>query len=195
MGHAAAVGAVDGVSLPDSKTRLAGVVTDATKAARDEAFGPTTETDIRNIVQDFGVTARGELESLITLRVQERLQQTVRLTLDEALGPTTLAEADALRERLLGQPLQNDLSAAIDGAAPHLSAVVQASLGPLGKEVVTLKTDADSEAAKWKPIAIGFGIGSVGLLVCGVFLILALRSHRKVIESHQKVIELLAQQK
>jgi hypothetical protein len=196
MGHDAATGAVNAVTSDDSKKKLSDLTTEATKAARDEALGQTTDDDIQKLIKNAGITTRAELEALITATFQARLRQTIRLAVDEMLGTKTLADADALREELLGKPFQDDLNAALDAAGPHLATAaqkaVQASLVPINTETNTLKTTADAEAAKWKPIAIGFGIGGACLLACLVVLLIVLRSHRKIIESHQKVIESLA---
>jgi hypothetical protein len=201
-GHNATQGAVNAVTDPDSKKKLASLLTDATKAARDEALGTTTDADlqkllksagvttraeVQQLLKDAGVTTRAELEALITTALQEKLRQTARVTVDEVFGPPTLREVDALREHLVGQPFKDDLNGALDAAGPHLAQVVkqavEAGLVPITTEVNTLKVQADAEATRWKPIAIGFGVGSGCLVVCIVVLGLALRSHRKVIES------------
>lgn len=215
-GHDAAQGAVNAVTSDDSKKklmaletnaiatatddenkkRLTALVTALTKAAREDALGPETSAAIQKLVKETGITTRAELDQIITAKLQDKLRETVRKILDEALGPATVKETGVLREELLGKPAQDDVNALIDAAAPHLAAAtqqaVQAALVPVKSETDSLRTAADSEAAKWKPIAIGFGVGGGCLLLCVVVLTIALRSHRKVIESHQKVIETLA---
>ena len=186
MGQNAATGAVNGVTSDDSKKKLDTLVTDATKAARDEALGPDTDAKLQKLVTDTGATTKTQLEAL-TLVLQQRLRQTVRLSLDELGSPKTLQDADKLREELVGGPLQQDLNNLIDAAAPHLAAAVQqsvqSSLTPIKTAESTLKTDADAEAAKWKPIAIAFAIGCALLVVVLVFAYLLLRHHRQVIDT------------
>lgn len=198
VGQNAATGAVDGITTDDSKKKLTGLVTDATKAARDEALSPETDQKVQKLITDSGATARAQLETLTT-SLQTRLRQTVRLSLDELGSPKTLKDADALREELVGPPLQKDVNDLIDAAAPHLASAVQqavqSSLAPLKTEEATLKADADQEASKWKPIAIGFGVGTGILLVCLVFAAFLLRHHRRLIDSHQRLIETLIRQR
>lgn len=187
MGHNAANGALDAVTSDDAKKKLAGLTTEATKAARDEALGPDTDAKLQKLITDAGVTTRAQLEQLITDALQERIRKTVRIAVDEVGSPKTLSDADTLRERLVGAPLQKDLNDLIDAAAPHLAAAVQqsvqSSLQPIKAEESSIKTAADAEAAKWKPIAIGFAVGSGFLVVCLVFAYLLLRHHRQVIET------------
>ncbi len=199
IGHDMAVGAVNQITTDDSKKALAGIATEATKAARDEALGPTTDADIQKLIKDTGATTRSELEMIIVDVLKARLKEALRAAIDEALGKKTLSEADTLREELVGKPAQDDVNALIDAASPHLAAAaqqaVQAALQPIKSESDNLKIQADAEAAKWKPIAIGFGVGGACLLICLVVLVLALRSHRQVIEGHQRVIASLIKQR
>lgn len=200
MGHNAANGALDAVTSDDAKKKLAGLTTDATKAARDEALGPDTDAKLQKLITDAGLTTRQQLEQLITDALQERIRKTVRIAVDEVGSPMTLKEADALREELLGAPLQKDINDLIDAAAPHLAAAVQqsvqSSLQPIKTEESAIKTAADAEAAKWKPIAIGFAVGSGFLLVCLILAVILIRGHRKMIDKHQEIIaSLIAQRK
>jgi hypothetical protein len=208
-GQSTATGAVNGITSDASKQKIDSLVTDATKAARDEALGPNTNAQLQTLVSNSdtalqklltdtdarvqamitnaGVNARGQLDTAISNKVQERLQQTIRLTIDEALGSATLQEADALREELVGAPLQKDVDALIDSAAPHLNQVVQQAVTQAVQSSITpIKTTADAEAAKWEPIAIGFAVGTALLILCIVILVHVLRSHKQVIDTLMK---------
>ena len=125
----------------------------------------------------------------MTLDLRPRLLQTVRLVIDEALDEVTLREISALREQIAGQPLQQDLNALIDAAAPHLTQAVQQSIAgalvPIQVDVNQAKAAADAEAAKWKPIAIGLAVGAALLLAC---LALAVR----IIGHHARTIAAMA---
>src|SRR5580692_3133834 len=77
MGQNAATGAVTGVTTDDAKKKLADLVTESTKAARDEALGATTDADLKKLIADLdpefqrvitnaGVTTRAQVTALIT---------------------------------------------------------------------------------------------------------------------------------
>jgi hypothetical protein len=198
IGQNAAAGAVNGATSNDATNKLSGLTTAATKAARDEALGPTTDADLKKLIADLdpelqkvitdtGTTTRAQLNTLITQALQEKVQKALRLSIDEALGAKTMTEANALREELVGPPLQKDLDAIIDSVAPHLAQAVQqavqSSLAPLQTDVTSIKSQADLEAAKWKPIAIGFGVGTGILLICLVLAVYVVRSHHQVIQT------------
>ncbi len=188
VGHDAASGALSAVTSDDTKKKLVSLTTEAVKGARDEALGPTTDAELQKLVNDTAATTRAQLNEMITVTLQERVRQTIRLAIDEALGKYTLKEADTLREELFGVPLQHDLDQLIDAAAPHLTqavqgAVQQAVQTAIQTSVTPLKTDVDQEAAKWRPIAIGFAVGTCLLVICLIFVAFALVSHRKVIEA------------
>jgi len=189
VGQQAATGAVAGVTSDDSKTKLSSLASTAASAARDEALGPNTDaalqklladldTRIQTLLTNMGATTQGQLNGIITAQLREQIRTLVRQTIDEALGAVTLQEADALREELFGAPLQKNLDALIDSATPHISQVVQQAVQ---SSVTPLKSEADAEAAKWEPIAIGFAIGAALLVVCLVVLLYALRSHKQVV--------------
>jgi len=193
VGQNTAAGAITAATDADSQKKIDNVVTEATKAARDEALGPNTDaalqkliadTDVKlqAIVTETGKSAQGQLDGM-TASLQQRVQKTIRLTIDEALGATTIAEADALREELVGTPLQKDVDALIDSAAPHINQVVQQAVQQaVQTSIAPIKTTADAEAAKWEPIAIGFAVGAALLIVCCVILVHVLRAHRQVID-------------
>ena len=196
VGHNAATGALDAVTSDDAKKKLAGLTTDATKAAREEALGSTTDAELQKLVSDTGASARAQLNDLITDALREKIRQTIRMAIDEALGKYTLKEADAFREELVGLPLQRDLDALIDAAAPHLAsatkqAVDQALRGAVQTTVTPLKADVDAEAAKWRPVAIGFAIGCGCLVVCLIFAVILIRGHKRLLDAHQRVIDAL----
>lgn len=195
-GHDAATGAVGGVTSPDATKRLSDLTAAATKSARDELLGPNTDAELRallerldpeiqKLLRDTAATAREQLNTLITQELEARVRQLLRSSIDEALDAKTLGEANALREELVGTPLQKDLDALIDAAAPHLSAAlaqaVQTSLAPLQSDLGKIKVDADTAAQKWKPIAIGFAVGTGILLICLVLAVLVIRSHHRMI--------------
>jgi hypothetical protein len=111
------------------------------------------------------------------------LRSHVRLlgsSLDEVLvSPEMLAAIDALRERLVGQPLRDDG----DKLAASLGASVGASMGQaFNKAIATVRPSIDAEASKWKPIAIGFGVGAGALLLMVIILVWTVRGHRQIIE-------------
>jgi len=192
-GHEAAVGAIDALTSPDAGAALATVGAEAAKAAasaaRDEALGQATDADVQRILAGAGATAREQADDLVTLDLRPRLLQTVRLVIDEALDEVTLREISALREQIAGQPLQQDLNALIDAAAPHLTKAVQQSIAgalvPIQVDVNQAKAAADAEAAKWKPIAIGLAVGAALLIAC---LALAVR----IIGHHARTIAAMA---
>ena len=194
LGHDAAQGALNAVTSDAAKKQLSGLSTAATKAARDEALGPTTDAELQKLVLSTGKTTRAQVDELvaglITEALQAKLKQTVRQAIDEAFGKTTLKEAAALREELVGTPLQQDLDHLIDAAAPRLAKAVQqavqASVAPLTKDANQLKTEADQEAAKWRPVAIGFAVGAGILLICLIFSAFVILNHRRVIEALAK---------
>jgi F0F1-type ATP synthase membrane subunit c/vacuolar-type H+-ATPase subunit K len=199
MGQNAATGAVNGITSDDSKKKLDGLASAATKAARDEALGPTTDADGQKLITDWGAALRGQLNTLITKELQDKLRETIRQAIDEALGKRTLKDVDALREELVGPPFQKDLDDAIDSAKPHLSSAVQdalqTSLGTIKVDLSNVQTQADQEAAKWKPIAIGFAIGTGFLLLCLIFAVILIRGHRKMIDKHQEIIASLVRER
>lgn len=188
-GHAATAGAVEELTGDAGTQALSALASSAAKAAtdsaRDELLGQVTRDDIVRLEVAAGDGARAQLERLITVRLQERIRQTLRLSIDEALGARTRAEVDALREELAGDPLRLDVEALIDEAAPHLAQAVQAAVAgavmPLQTDVAKAQAAADLEAAKWRPIAIGFAVGAGLLLVCLVLAITLIRSHQKTI--------------
>jgi hypothetical protein len=175
-GHGAATGAVGALTSDDSKAKLGGLAVSVVGAMRDEALGPTTASKLDALVTDTGAAMRTEVAGLITPALQSKLQETVRLTMDEALNGRTLKEVDALREELIGPPLQADVDALIASAAPKLAGAVtdavQASLAPL-------QTDVSKDAATWKPIATWLAIGSVVLLGCLIAAGVVLHGHRR----------------
>jgi hypothetical protein len=191
VGQSVGAGIVSGATSDDAKKKLSGLTADAVKAARDEALGPKTDAELRKLiadtdvelqklVADTGAATRAQVNEVLTRTLQERLRQTIRLTIDEAFGPTTLREAGVLREELVGPPLQRDVDALIDAAAPHLAKAVQQAVQV---SITPLKTSADEEAAKWKPIAIAFAVGTGFLLICFAFGVYVIQGHRKVIHT------------
>ncbi len=188
-GHDAASGALGAVTSQEAEQKLNALTTGAVKAARDEALGPATDADLQKLVRNMGTATRAQLDEMVqevTATLQAKLREMLRGAIDEALGATTLKRVGGLREELAGSPLQRDLDALIDSASPHLTKAVQeavqASIAPIKIEVSTLKTDADAEVAKWKPLAIGFAVGCGCLVICLIFGAFTLRSHRQIIE-------------
>lgn len=184
-GHEAAAGALDGLTSPDAGAALATVGAEvakaATSAARDEALGPTTSVDIDRLVTGAGASVRAQMDDLVATDLRPRLKQTIRLVIDEALGDATQRELDALRERLVGGPLQQD----IDALAPHLAQVVQASvagaMASVQADVARDKAAADAEAAKWRPIVVGLAVGALALLACLGFAAYVIRRRTRTI--------------
>lgn len=171
VGHDAASGALSAITSDAAKKQLSGLTAVATKSAREEALGATTDAELQKLVKDTAATTRSELNDMITTTLQDRVRQTIRIAIDEALGKLTLKEADSLREQLFGVPLQHDLDALIDAAAPHLAkatqdAVQQALQTVVQTTITPLKADVDQEEAKWRPIAIGVGVGALLLVLC-----------------------------
>lgn len=196
--HAAAQGALDTLTGPAANVRYAAtvatVVQTAGAAARTELERPETiaaltalvtgegaalRTAVASTVQTAGAAARAELDRTL-LAEQGQLRQTVRLVIDEALGAKTQQEIAALREELAGAPLQHDLGAAIDSAAPHPTAAVTAAVG---KVVLPVQAAADAEAARWRPIAVWFAVGCALLLFCLVLAAWIIREHQRTIRT------------
>jgi len=157
----------------------------AASAARDEVLGFETDEDVARLVAVAGVSARAEVDDLVTQDLRPRLRQTIRLVIDEALGGATLREVAALREELAGPPLRQDVGALIDAMGPHLTQVAQAAvagaLGPVQTDVTQAKVAADAEAAKWKPIAIGLAVGAALLLACLALAVRLIGHHTRTI--------------
>jgi hypothetical protein len=192
-GHDAAKGALDATTDDDAKKKLSGVV----GAARDEGLGPNTDAEIRTLETNAIATARAQIDLFITEEVKKlgpMIQAAVRRTIDEALGPSTqkeigtarealvgpplIADADNLREELFGQPLQKDLTA----LGPVIQQTVHNAVTQAVQDALSpIQTAANQEAAKWKPIAIGFAVGTACLLITLIVLVYVLRSHRQLI--------------
>lgn len=191
-GRAAAAGALADLTSPAAEAKYAAIAAGAAKsaagAAREELLGAETADAAAALVRATGAALRLEVAGVAETagdgvrselgRVD--LRPIVRLTIDEALGERTLLDVDALRERLVGAPLRADLSAAIDSAAPHLAAAVAAAAG---KVVLPVQAAATEEAARWKPIAVGFAVGCGLLLACLVFAGWLVREHQQTIRS------------
>jgi hypothetical protein len=161
----------------ESKKKIDSLLTDAVKSARDEALGATTQKELDAIVTNLKVQ--------IKIAIQEALSDPATLrSIDQAreelVGAPIRADGDALREELFGAPLQQDLNNLIDGASPHLIQAIQGSVATIKIDASGLKTQADNEAAKWKPIAIGFAVGSGFLLVSLVVACFLLHYHMKM---------------
>ena len=185
-GKNAGTGLAQGLESDESKKKLSDMATEATKASRDELLGQTTDDDIKKLIKDAGDQTRAELDTLITATLQNKLRETIRMAVNEFFSGHTMGEVDDLREHVVGPPLQKDIDDLIDHAMPHLTTAltkaVQDSLQPIKVETSSLKSQADEEAQKWKPIAIGFGIGAVALLIAVLFMGHTLRHHRRLIE-------------
>jgi hypothetical protein len=185
-GHDAAQGVVQDITSADSEKKLQALVDQLVNSAREDLLGPKTDAEIQALIKSAGVTTRSALEDLISKYLRERLTRLVRTVMDEALGTTTIGEVDTLREHLVGQPLQDDLDKLVAHEVPNIQnavhTAIQNELGPLKTDVASLKTQADSEAAKWKPVAIGFAVGTLLLLVC---VILVIREIRHLAEKHR----------
>jgi hypothetical protein len=185
IGHRTAAGAVDEVTTDASADRLAELAAKVSAAAAAGALGDASDLAVDRLVAAAGESARREIDAMITVRLQAKLRETVRLSLDEALGRATQREVDAIREELVGPPLRADLDALIDAAAPHLADALQkavsASITPVEAQVAQAKTEADQEAAKWRPIAIAFACGAGLLIVCLVLAVVLIRGHVKTI--------------
>ena len=187
-GHAAAAGALADLTSPAADAKYAEAAAGATKAAaavaRAELLGPETTAAAAALVKTTGDSLRLEVAGVVQtagaglMRID--LRPTVRLVLDESFGDKTLREIDALRERLVGAPLRDDLNDAIDGAGPHLATVAAQALATATKPV---QVAADAEAEKWKPIAVGFAVGCGLLLACLFFAGWLVREHQKTIRS------------
>ncbi len=194
-GHDAAKGALDATTDDAAKKQVAEVV----GAARDEGLGPNTDAKLKTLEDNALARARTAIDAMIVAEIQKigpMLQAIIRKSIDEALGPTTqkeigqarenlvgpplLTDADNLREELFGPPLQKDLAA----LGPVIQTTVHDAVTHALKDTITpIQTAADQEAAKWKPIAIGIGVGGVMLLITLIITVHVLRSHRKLIDT------------
>ena len=191
LGHNVATGALDEVTGDAGTKRLTDLEKKVVTTARDEALGPTTDAELQKLITDTGITTRAQLNELIagliTSALQEKLRETVRIAVNEALGSTTLKEVATFRETMVGMPLQKDLDDLIDSASPHLTRALSAAVHQAVQQAITvsiapIKTDVDQEAAKWKPIAIGFAVGCGLLLIGLIFGGYVLWNHAKVIK-------------
>ena len=193
-GRAAAEGALDDLTGPDAGARYAAVAAETTRAAgaaaRSELLGLETQVAATALIKTVGDTAKSEVAGVVRaagggaraelLKERTDLLKTVRLALDEALSKETLREVAALREELAGAPLQDDLDAIVDSAAPHLAVAVTTALG---KVVLPVQAAADAEAAEWRPVAIAFAVGCGLLVVCLGFAGWLIRGHQQTIRA------------
>lgn len=201
--RSAATGAL-GAAQERVPALAASAAASAASAARDQVLGAVTDEDVRTLVATADAQFTEDAETLVkqlaaTLqtRVRETVTSTLRLSIDEALGARSQAEVDALRERLVGAPLQQDVNALIDAAQPHLAKALQAAVMPLATQLsaqVTtdlhtalvdankLKADADAAAAHWKPIAIALAISVVAFAAALGFAVMLVRKHTRTIQ-------------
>ena len=183
-GHQAAAGAVDEITSADTTKRISALAAEAAKSASDSAreslLAEATDLAVARIVASAGAATDAQV-TLLGAHVRTML----RASIDEALGGKTKAGVAALREQLAGAPLRADVDALIDAAAPHLAqAVQQAVAGALvavQADLAKAKAEGDSEAAKWRPIAIAFAIGAGFLLVGLVLAVFLIRGHQRTI--------------
>jgi hypothetical protein len=181
VGHDLTAGAMQEATSTASKKALTELTVSAMQGARNEALGTTTQADLKALTSGLGDDIRAQLNGLITAELTTQLRQLIRTLIDEALGVTTLQEVGALREELVGTALQQDIDAIITSEVPKLTQSLQHNIKV---SLAPIETTADNDLAKWKPIAIGFAIGSGLLLICMVIgLVLVLRSHQKVLEA------------
>jgi len=165
---------------------------DSARIASAAVTGAIASVDapLKKLVADAVASANAPLRGLIagadaqlsvdtqalTKALSERLRESLRLTIDEALGPATLVKADALRETALGAPLRGDVDALIDAAAPHLAQAMRASvegaLAPLQADAARARADVAADIAKWRWLAIG-------LAVCTTVAIVVIHQHRR----------------
>ena len=156
-GHAAAQGAMS--ELADGGAREVAYVV---AAARDEALGPATNAEIQTIVRDTGATAR------------RQLADAVRDSLADALGSETEARIGVLREQLVGAPLRADIDTLIEQETPRLEAAIQ---GALTRSLAPMR----AEEERWRPVAVGLGVGASCLFLAVVALAIERRRHVKTI--------------
>jgi hypothetical protein len=178
VGHDITVGAMAEATSTASKKQLTELVVTATQGARDEALGQTTKEDIDNLVVSFGDSIRAQLNTLVTTELRTELRELVRVIVNELLGTNTMNKIGILREELVGAPFQRDIDAVIAAEVPKITAAIQTGIQiPL----TPILNEADQEAAKWKPIAIGFAVGSGFLCLCLIFAYSIIRGHRQII--------------
>lgn len=190
-GRSATTGAVEGVTSDASTKRIDKLAGSVVDTARDEVLGPQTDTDLTRIIATANTAIEADLETdvrALTLRLQRELRRTIRTSIDEALNDTTFEEVDDLRDEVTGAPLRENTNALIDSAAPHLATAIQVALKPLQdslqadvQDIRSLKTDADAEARKWRPIAIGFAVGAALLAAALAFAVTLVRRHKRTI--------------
>jgi hypothetical protein len=191
LGHEVGAGAVQAVTDDATKARLADMAQSATQAARDEALGPTTLAKLHVLTLQTGQDLRLQLaqttSELDLTPLREQVRQAVRIEVDEALGPLTLQRVGALREELVGAPLRSDVAQLLDESSPRLTAIVRDAVTAAEVAAVApIKADADREAAKWRPIAVTFAVGTGLLLVCLVVAVIVLRTHRRAIRALER---------
>ena len=177
-GHDLTVAALQEATSTTSKKNLTELATSAVQGARNEALGQTTQTDLDKMVASLGDSVRAQLNTLITSELRAELQQLVQTIINELFGANTRGQVAELREELFGAPLQKDLDAIIMSEVPKLTVAIQQSIQA---PITPIVNEADAAAAKWKPIAIGFVVGSGCLLCCLIFALLIIRSHNSTI--------------
>lgn len=185
-GSNVATGAINATDTPVEQKKIDDISANASKAATQAAISTALSPDNRKAMTDaLSLTLSSSITSaapaLDGLRSHVRL--IVKGALDEALTGPALQEAivyvDTLREHLVGQPFRDASDAWVADLGPKLgTSMGQAFKRAAGQVTPTL----DAEAAKWKPIAIGFGAGAGALLLTVIVLTWALHGHRKVIE-------------
>lgn len=166
----AAEGVVQGATTGQAAIDVAALSRSVVASARDEALGPATEALLAKLVRDLGEEVRRQVATIIT-------RELVRALVDEALGQQTRAEVAAIRETMFGAPLQQDVDALVADAVPK---IVQAASVQLQSTIGPIEAKADQEAAKWRPVAIGFAAGSM-LLLAGLAILL--HHHRRLLTS------------
>jgi hypothetical protein len=186
LGKDVATGITNSITSDAGSTELSTLTTELVASARNEALGPETKAQIQVLLAGAGDTANAEIQAILA-PLKGQLQAIIRGAIDEALDEKTMEEVGALREQIVGAPLRNDLQLAVNGLTPQIDQAVQSAINA---SVAPLKATADAEATKWKPIALGFAIGSgflfIGLILGLIMFIIHERSHAKVIEALSK---------
>jgi len=199
-GRSATTGAIDAVTKKESA--LAEDEAKLVAVARETAIGAGAREDVKKLTDMINVElqkALADTNTNVEIDVRAlagRLRQELRLTIDESLGGPTLKEADALREQLMGPPLQKDVNALIDTVGPHLAQMVQGAVEQALKaaqktantEASELSQEADAAAAKWRLVAIGFAVGGVALLVSLAIAIRRVTHYQRTIAALQSRI-------
>lgn len=168
--------AVDALDAPKYKKELDDMAAEAAGAARDELLDPAKLSPKLDAIRDnFLPPLRLQLQGVPDDLLGPHTRTQGMYVLDGWLS-TLDTHADTLRERLVGQPLRDDVDALIAEAGPKLGAAAAASLQ---QSLAPIRVQVDAEVTSVKATALWIGGAALALLALGLG-IHALLTHRKL---------------